>query len=81
LTPPLKAAGLIDHNTLLAGTAKLSEKLAEIQEILDLGKQRMVLREAFERIRIVPRGKGRPKRGEPAWKPEIIQTAFTSAWS
>ena len=48
---------------------------------LDLGEQRLILREAFEFIRIVPRGKGRPKQGAPVWRSELIQTNFTPAWS
>ncbi|MFD6636723.1 recombinase family protein [Micromonospora chalcea] len=50
-------------------------------EELDLGEQREILRGAFESIRIIPRGKGRRKAGEPAWRPELIKTQFTPAWS
>jgi site-specific DNA recombinase len=48
---------------------------------LDLGEQRSILREAFNFIRVAPRGKGRPRQGESPWKPELIQTEFTAAWS
>ncbi|HET8683735.1 MAG TPA: zinc ribbon domain-containing protein [Micromonosporaceae bacterium] len=50
-------------------------------EELDLGEQRTIIREAFEYIRLVPRGKGRPKAGEGIWKSELIKTEFTEAWS
>ncbi|SCL16998.1 recombinase family protein [Micromonospora inyonensis] len=48
---------------------------------LDLGEQRKILRDAFESIEVIPRGKGRRKAGEPAWRPELIRTEFTPAWS
>ncbi|MDH6465950.1 site-specific DNA recombinase [Micromonospora sp. A200] len=48
---------------------------------LDLGEQRAILRDAFEFIKVIPRGKGRRRQGEPAWQPELIRTAFTPAWS
>lgn len=48
---------------------------------LDLGEQRAILRNAFEFIKVLPRGKGRRKAGEPAWKPELIRSEFTPAWS
>ncbi|WP_250002254.1 recombinase family protein [Actinoplanes sp. M2I2] len=56
---------------------------AELEEFnrLSLGEQRAVLREAFAFIRVVPRGKGRPRAGEPIWRPELIKTEFTPAWS
>ncbi|MEU7570282.1 recombinase family protein [Micromonospora sp. NPDC049240] len=50
-------------------------------EALDLGEQREILRGAFDFIRIIPRGKGRRKAGEPAWRPALVQTEFTPAWS
>jgi hypothetical protein len=100
-----RTAGLIDRAALHAGTAKLREELAEIQqtlvevgvhgpaeeidveaafeefEELDLGEQRQILRDAFETMLLIPRGKGRPKNGESPWKPEMIQSTFTPAWS
>lgn len=100
-----RAAGLIDRAALHAGTAKLREELAEIQQALieagghgpvedidvkaayeefnslDLGEQRMILRDAFETMVIIPRGKGRPKAGESPWKPQMIESTFTPAWS
>lgn len=48
---------------------------------LSLGEQRAVLREAFAFIRMIPRGKGRPKTGQPIWRAELIETDFTPAWS
>lgn len=50
-------------------------------ETLDLGEQRTILREAFQYIRLIPRGKGRPKAGEGIWRADLIQTEFTEAWS
>lgn len=49
-------------------------------ELMDLGEQRQVLRDAFTQLDILPRGKGRPKKGEGTWKPELIETAFSPAW-
>lgn len=49
--------------------------------LMDLGEQRATLKEAFEFIEVVPRGKGRPRQGEPVWKAEIVKTEFTPAWS
>jgi site-specific DNA recombinase len=48
---------------------------------LGLEEQHAVLREAFVFIRAIPRGKGRPKAGKPTWRPELIETEFTCAWS
>jgi hypothetical protein len=48
---------------------------------LDLGEQRAVLRDAFTFIRVAPRGKGRPKTGQPTWRAELIETEFTAGWS
>jgi hypothetical protein len=48
---------------------------------LDLGERRAVLRDAFAFIRVTPRGKGRPKTGQPTWRAELIETEFTPAWS
>jgi hypothetical protein len=48
---------------------------------LDLGERRATLREAFAFIRVVPRGKGRPKAGQPIWRAALIETEFTPAWS
>lgn len=100
-----RSAGLIDRAALLAGTAKLRDELAEIEDALaeaggrtpsrsidissafeefdqlDLGEQRAVLRDAFAFIRVVPRGKGRPRTGQPTWRAEQIETEFTPAWS
>ncbi|XVV13074.1 recombinase family protein [Actinoplanes sp. CA-131856] len=48
---------------------------------LDLAEQRAVLRDAFAFIRVIPRGKGRPKAGQTPWKAEQVETEFTPAWS
>ncbi|MBU2667653.1 recombinase family protein [Actinoplanes bogorensis] len=48
---------------------------------LDLQKRRKILREAFAFIRVIPRGKGRPKAGQPTWRADLIETEFTPAWS
>jgi site-specific DNA recombinase len=48
---------------------------------MDLAEQRTVLRDAFAFIRVVPRGKGRPKAGQPTWRTALIETEFTPAWS
>lgn len=48
---------------------------------LDLGEQRATVQDAFEFIKVVPRGKGRPRQGEPMWKAEFIKSEFTPAWS
>jgi DNA invertase Pin-like site-specific DNA recombinase len=48
---------------------------------LDLGEQRALVRGAFSFIRVVQRGKGRPKTGQPTWRAELIETEFTAGWS
>jgi len=48
---------------------------------LSLGEQRAVLRGAFALIQVAPRGKGRPKAGQPTWRAEMIETEFTPTWS
>lgn len=48
---------------------------------LDLGQKRATVQDAFEFIKLVPRGKGRPRQGESMWKPELIKTEFTPVWS
>jgi site-specific DNA recombinase len=47
---------------------------------MELGEQRQVLRDAFVQLQILPRGKGRPKKGEGTWKPGLIDHAFSPAW-
>nr|WP_319459787.1 recombinase family protein [Micromonospora sp. RTP1Z1] len=67
----------------LGGPAEEIDVEAAYEEFdrLDLGEQRTILRDAFEFVRVVPRGKGRPKQGEPVWKAEMIESDFTPAWS
>ncbi|GIE89407.1 recombinase family protein [Actinoplanes regularis] len=48
---------------------------------MELSEQRSVLVAAFEFIRLLPRGKGRPKAGEAIWRSEHLATKFTPAWS
>ncbi|GAA2491964.1 hypothetical protein Ahu01nite_027780 [Winogradskya humida] len=62
--------------------ARVVDIEAESEEFNRLGleEQRAILREAFAFIRVIPRGKGRPKAGEPTWRPELIETEFTPAW-
>ncbi|MEV6305156.1 recombinase family protein [Actinoplanes sp. NPDC051861] len=57
------------------------EAASEEFDRLSLGEQRAVLQEAFAYIRVIPRGKGRTKPGNPTWRPEFIETEFTRAWS
>ncbi|MBB3099363.1 DNA invertase Pin-like site-specific DNA recombinase [Actinoplanes campanulatus] len=47
---------------------------------LDLGEQRGILSDAFQFIRLIQRGRGRPRAGEPIWKPEHLETEFTPEW-
>jgi hypothetical protein len=47
---------------------------------LDLGEQREILREAFDSIEIKPRGKGRPRAGQPTFSREQVVTAFSAEW-
>lgn len=74
------------HDTLAAagacGDAREINIEAAQEEFgrLDLGEQRNTLREVFEYIVVVPRGKGRPRLGESTWKAELIQTEFTAGW-
>ena len=65
------------------GPAKVIDVEAAYDEFdrMDLGEQRATLRDAFDFIKVVPRGKGRRRQGEPAWRAELIQTGFTPAWS
>jgi site-specific DNA recombinase len=92
-----RAAGLLERAAVLTGTAKLREELAGIRKsVLEAGRretadeefgklalveQRAVLRDAFTFIRVIPRGKGRPKAGQPTWRAALIETEFTPAWS
>ena len=68
-----------------AGTGSVKEIHIEMAydefDRMDLGEQRATLKEAFEFIEVVPRGKGRPRQGDPVWKSEIVKTEFTPAWS
>jgi len=63
--------------------AKMIDIEAACEEFnrLDLGGRRAVLRDAFAFIRVAPRGKGRPRTGQPTWREELIETEFTTAWS
>ncbi|MET8089622.1 recombinase family protein [Micromonospora sp. NPDC005220] len=65
------------------GSAKVIDIEAAYDEFdaMDLGEQREVLRDAFDAIVMRPRGKGRPKNGEPTWKADLIEVTFSQAWS
>jgi site-specific DNA recombinase len=65
------------------GPVKVIDVEAAYEEfnMLDLGEQRKVLFDAFKSIRLLGRGKGRPKAGEAIWRPEHLATEFTPAWS
>jgi site-specific DNA recombinase len=92
-----RAAGLLERAAVLTGTARLREELTGIRKsVLEAGRretadeefgklalveQRAVLRDAFTFIRVIPRGKGRPKAGQPTWRAALIETEFTPAWS
>lgn len=78
---------LVDIRKMLAeaaddGPVETIDIAAELEQFngLGLAEQRTILRDAFAYIRVVPRGKGRPKAGQPTWRADQINTEFTSAW-
>ncbi|WP_405428072.1 recombinase family protein [Micromonospora sp. NBC_00617] len=81
-------AELVDVQTALAkagahgGPAEEIDIEAAYEEFdaMELGEQRQILRDAFVLIQVRPRGKGRPKKGEGTWKPELIESPFSPAW-